>query len=69
MSYNKEELLALSPEEKIAIAEDLCGSVEDELLVTTNDDVAFAEERFRMHEANPVEGLSLAEFKNHFATK
>lgn len=69
MPYNKEELLALSPVDKIALAEELWGSVEDELLPITDEDVAFAEERLKMHEANPTEGLSLEEFKNYFAKK
>lgn len=41
MPYNKEELLALSPEEKISLAEELWGSVENELLPVTDEDVAF----------------------------
>ena len=69
MPVNKEELLALSAEEKIALAEELWGSVENELLPITDEEVAFAEERLKMHEANPNEGVSLEELKNHFAKK
>ncbi len=43
MPYNKEELLALSPQEKVALAEELWSSVEEELMPITDDDVAFAE--------------------------
>jgi uncharacterized protein (DUF2132 family) len=38
-------------------------------LPITDEEVAFAEERLKMHEANPNEGVSLEEFKNHFAKK
>ena len=69
MPVNKEELLALSATEKIALVEELWGSVENELLPITDEEVAFAEERLKMHEANPNERVSLKEFKNHFAKK
>jgi putative addiction module component (TIGR02574 family) len=69
MSYNKEELLALSPEDKIALAEELWGSVEKELLPITDEDVAFAEERLKLHEASPKEHVSLEDFKSHFPKK
>lgn len=69
MPVNKEELLALPAEEKIALAEELWGSVENELLPITDEEVAFAEERFKMHEANPTEGISVEDFKNRFSKK
>jgi putative addiction module component (TIGR02574 family) len=69
MPYNKEELLALSPEEKVALAEELWSSVENELLPITDDDVAFAEERLRLHNANPQDVVTLEQFKNHFAKR
>lgn len=37
MPVNKEELLALSATEKIAVAEELWGSVENELLPITDE--------------------------------
>jgi putative addiction module component (TIGR02574 family) len=69
MPVNKEELLALSAEEKIALAEELWGSVENELLAITDEEVAFAEERLKMHEANPNGGITVEEFKSHFSKK
>ncbi len=66
MAYNKEELLALSPQEKVALAEELWSSVEEELMPITDEDVAFAEERLKMHQANPKEGVSIEEFKSYF---
>ena len=69
MPYNKEELLALPPEEKMFLAEELWGSVENELLPITVEDIAFAEERLKIHEANSTEGLSVEQFKNHFSKK
>ncbi len=69
MSVNKEELLALSPKEKIALAKELWGSVENELLPITHEDIAFAAERLKMHNANPNEGVSLEELKSYFNNK
>jgi len=35
----------------------------------SNDEIRFAEERLKMHEENPLEGMSLASFKKYFADK
>ncbi len=35
----------------------------------TNEELAFAEERLKSHEANPDEGKSIEEFKKYFAEK
>lgn len=69
MSFNKSEILALSPEEKIALAEELWSSVEENLRPITSDEIAFAEERLKMHESNPDESVSLKSFKKYFAEK
>ncbi len=69
MSYNKKELLALPAKEKINLAEELWSSVENELLPITDEEIAFAEARLKMHESNPSEGISLKEFKNYFTKK
>jgi len=69
MSYNKKELLSLPADEKVALAEELWSSVEEELMPITNEELAFAEERLRLHGANPNEGMSLEELKRHFAKK
>jgi len=69
MLYNKEELLALSPKEKVALAEELWSSVENELLPITDEEVAFAEERLKLHEANPDTGISIENFKKYFSEK
>ena len=44
MSFNKDEILSLTPQEKIALAEELWSSVEEELLPVSNDEIRFAEE-------------------------
>ncbi|MEO6453626.1 MAG: addiction module protein [Ginsengibacter sp.] len=69
MSYNKKELLSLPANEKVALAEELWSSVEEELMPITNEEIAFAEERIKMHEANPTEGKSIEELKIYFAEK
>lgn len=67
MPYNKEELLSLSPEEKVSLAEELWGSVENELLPITDEDIAFAEERLKMHQDNPTENVNLEQLKTDFS--
>ena len=69
MSYNKKELLSLPAEEKITLAEELWSSVEEELMPVTDEEIAFAEERLKMHEANPNKGMSNDELKKYFADK
>lgn len=69
MPYNKDELLALPVAEKVKLAEELWSSIENELSPITEEEIAFAEERLKMHEANPDEGLTIEEFKKHFAEK
>jgi putative addiction module component (TIGR02574 family) len=69
MAYNKSELLALPAKEKLALAEELWSSVENELLPVTKEEILFAEERLQLHEANPEEGMSVDTFKKYFAAK
>ena len=69
MSYNKEDLIALPAAEKIALAEALWSSVENELMPVTNEEMEFAKERLQQHEENPDEGVSLDKFKIYFKKK
>lgn len=69
MPYNKEELLSLPAEEKIALAEELWSSVEDDRLPITDEEIGFAEERLKLHRENPAEGMSIEEFKKCFSDK
>jgi len=61
--------LSLPVNEKVALAEELWSSVEEKLMPLTDEEIAFAEERLKMHETNPNEGMSLEELKNYFAEK
>ena len=69
MSYNKKELMSLPADEKLELAEELWSSVEENLMPITNEELAFAEERLKLHEANPAEGMSLEQLKKYFAGK
>lgn len=69
MPYNKDELLKLPAEERAALAEELLSSLEDEAASSTKEEIAFAEERLRMHEQNPDEGFRLDELKRFFSEK
>jgi len=69
MAYDKTELLALPDEEKLALAEELWGRVEEKLMPITEDDIAFAEERLKMHEANPNEALAWDEVREKIKAK
>ncbi|MES2645545.1 MAG: addiction module protein [Bacteroidota bacterium] len=68
MTYDRLELLSLPAQEKIALAEELWSSVEEELHVS-KEEIEFAEERIKLHEAAPNEGLSVEAFKKYFADK
>ena len=61
MSYNKKELLNLPAEEKKELAEALWNSIEDNSLPVSKEEIAFAEERYKMHLENPGEGMTRAE--------
>ena len=69
MSYNKEQLLSLPPEERVALAEELWGSVEEDVIKISDDEIAFAEERLKLHQQNPNDGMSIEDLKKHFAEK
>lgn len=66
MSFNNSELLSLPAKEKIELAEELWSGVEEEI-VTTQEEKAFAEERLKLHEAAPGEGMTLEVFRKYFA--
>ncbi len=68
MGYNKKELLSLPATESVALAEELWSSVQEEI-VATDDELAFAEQRLKMHEANPSEGVSIDALKKYFNNK
>ena len=57
MPIDKNEWLSLFAEEKIALAEELWSNVEEKLLPVTDEEISFAEERLRLHEMNPHEGM------------
>ena len=69
MGYNKKELLSLPADERLELAEELWSSVEENLMPVTDEEIAFAEERLKLHEANPDEGMSLTQLKKYFADK
>jgi len=69
MAYDKKELLALPDQEKLALAEELWGSVEEKIIAITDNEIAFAEERLKMHEANPHEGMSWDEAREKLKAK
>ena len=67
MDYNKSELLTLPAKEKIALAEALWSSVEEEVS-PTNDEIAFAEERLALHESTK-EGYNIEALKKYIHAK
>ena len=64
MPYNKKELLALPDKEKMALAEELWDSLDESIPPITDEEIAIAEERLKMHEANPEDGLTWEEFRD-----
>lgn len=69
MPYNKEELLKLSVEEKIKLAEDLWDSIDDEQLPATDVEINMAEERYEAYLKNPNDGMSWEEFRKKISDK
>ena len=63
MSYNKEELLKLGVEEKIALVGELWDSIEDSLLPVSDEVQNIAKERYADYLANPDDTVSLEELK------
>ena len=68
MEYNKKELLSLPAQERLSLAEELWSSVEEEI-DATDDEISFAEERLKMHEATPSDGVSIDALKKYFNDK
>jgi putative addiction module component (TIGR02574 family) len=69
MAYNKEELLKLPVSEKQELAEALWNSIDDELLPVTEDEILFAEERYKQHLKNPDDGFTWEEFREKVKKK
>ena len=63
MRYKKEDLLKLPIPEKQALAEALWNSIDDELLPVTKEEIAFANERMKMHLDNPGEAMTWEELR------
>lgn len=69
MPFNKEELLKLSVEERIKLAEELWESVDEEQLPITDNEISIAEERYEAYLKNPKDGISWAEFRKKISDK
>ncbi len=69
MPYNKEELLKLSVEERIKLAEELWESVDDEQLPPTDVEISIAEERYEAYLKNPKDGMSWDKFRKKINDK
>ena len=69
MPYNKQELLKLPIHEKQELAEALWNSIDDDLLPVTKEEIAFAQQRFEMHIANPDEGMSWNDLRKKIEEK
>lgn len=69
MSYNRDELLKLPPEEKLELVEALWNSIDEDLLPVTDEEMEFARERFELHKQKPSEGLSWSEVKKKITKK
>ena len=61
--------MALPPKEKVQLAEELWGSVENEVIAHNDEEEAFATERLRLHNENQNENIDLEGFKNYFKQK
>jgi putative addiction module component (TIGR02574 family) len=64
MSYNKEELLKLSIEERLALAGELWDSIDESLLPISEELQNIAKERYEGYLANPKDVISLEDLKS-----
>ena len=69
MAYNKEDLLKLPVQEKQELAEALWNSIDDNLLPVTEEEIAFAEERYQLHLKNPEDGFTWDELREKVKSK
>ena len=69
MPYNKEELFNLPAEEKYELVLDLWENIGNESLPVTEEEIAFAKKRLKLHKEKPLEGLSWSEVKNNIRKK
>lgn len=70
MAYDLKELLALPNEEKLALANTLWNTVEqNNSEALTIDEINFIEERLKIAEQMPEDGLSLKEVQEKIKTK
>jgi len=70
MAYDLKELLALPNEEKLALANTLWNTVEqNNSEALTIDEINFIEERLKIAEQTPEDGLSLKEVQEKIKTK
>lgn len=63
MGYNKEDLLKLGIEEKLALVGELWDSIDESLLPDSADLQNMAKERYAGYLANPKDIISLDELK------
>jgi putative addiction module component (TIGR02574 family) len=69
MPYNKDELLKLSVEERIKLAEELWDSVDDSLIPVTDDEITVAKERYEAYLKKPEDGMNWEEFREKIKSK
>lgn len=69
MSFEKSVLLALPVNERLALAEELWSSVEDEFHRDSTDEIVFANERLNLHLEEPESGYSVDQLKKYFSDK
>ncbi len=55
-------------QERLSLAEALWSSVEEKI-DATDDEISFAEERLKMHEANPSDGVNIDVLKKYLNDK
>jgi putative addiction module component (TIGR02574 family) len=66
MPVDASEILTLPLKERIALAEKLWDSIEEESYENTAIDIEFAKERFELHLKEPDISYSVDQLKNYF---
>jgi putative addiction module component (TIGR02574 family) len=69
MPVDTSEILTLPLKERIALAEKLWDSIEEDSIENTSTDIEFAKERFELHLKEPDISYSVDQLKKYFKDK
>lgn len=69
MSYNQDEILKLSVEERIQLVETIWESIDEDTLPTNESEWQLAKERYELYLKNPTQAIPWEQLKNQLLSK